>query len=164
MFLCVCRETCFHNTVVRRTGLCQCCVSSFDSILSFHPAQLRCYWLTMQPIMPRLILLYLGTAPRNSVGVYYGGWGEPMCRPQGETLQEVEGSKRCIWPSWCHYHSLSLASVKSRLVLVVAHPGNPRGPYNGCVCMCVSVLVLKSFTCMNCRDTPIACCYIILHK
>ena len=24
----------------------------------------------------------------------------------------------CIWPSWCHYHSLSLASVKSRLVLL----------------------------------------------
>ena len=23
----------------------------------------------------------------------------------------------CIWPSWCHCHSLSLASVKSRLVL-----------------------------------------------
>ena len=23
----------------------------------------------------------------------------------------------CMWPSWCHYHSLSLASVKSRLVL-----------------------------------------------
>ena len=23
----------------------------------------------------------------------------------------------CIWPSWCYYHSLSLASVKSRLVL-----------------------------------------------
>jgi len=22
--------------------------------------------------------------------------GEPMCRPQGETLLEVEGSKRCI--------------------------------------------------------------------
>ena len=22
----------------------------------------------------------------------------------------------CIWPSWCHCHSLSLASVKSRLV------------------------------------------------
>jgi len=31
----------------------------------------------------------------------------------------------CIWPSWCHCHSLSLASVKSRLVLVPAHPGNP---------------------------------------
>ena len=23
----------------------------------------------------------------------------------------------CLWPRWCHYHSLSLASVKSRLVL-----------------------------------------------
>jgi len=23
----------------------------------------------------------------------------------------------CIWPSWCHCHSLSLASVKSILVL-----------------------------------------------
>ena len=23
----------------------------------------------------------------------------------------------CIWPSWCHCHSLSLASIKSRLVL-----------------------------------------------
>ena len=23
----------------------------------------------------------------------------------------------CMWPSWCHCHSLSLASVKSRLVL-----------------------------------------------
>ena len=34
----------------------------------------------------------------------------------------------CIWPSWCHCHLLSLASVKSRLVfafLVPAHPGSP---------------------------------------
>ena len=27
----------------------------------------------------------------------------------------------CIWPSWCHCHSLSLASVKSRLVLPFWH-------------------------------------------
>ena len=46
----------------------------------------------------------------------------------------------CIWPSWCHCHSLSLASVKSRLVspfwyrltLVVLD----KGPLNGCVCVC----------------------------
>ena len=34
----------------------------------------------------------------------------------------------CIWPSWCHCHSLSLASAKSRLVftfLVTAYPGSP---------------------------------------
>jgi len=33
--------------------------------------------------------------------------------------------KICILPSWCHCHSLSLVSVKSRLVLALAHPGNP---------------------------------------
>ena len=32
----------------------------------------------------------------------------------------------CIWPIWCHCHSLSLAPVKSRLVLPVpAHLGSP---------------------------------------
>ena len=34
----------------------------------------------------------------------------------------------CIWPSWCHCHSPSLAPVKSRLVftfLVLAYPGCP---------------------------------------
>jgi len=31
----------------------------------------------------------------------------------------------CIWPSWCHCHLLSFTSVKFRLVLVSAHPGNP---------------------------------------
>jgi len=29
----------------------------------------------------------------------------------------------CIWPSWYHCHLLSLAWVKSRLVLLPAHPG-----------------------------------------
>jgi len=31
-----------------------------------------------------------------------------------------------IWSSWCHCHSLPLASVKCRLVLVPAHRGNLR--------------------------------------
>jgi len=31
----------------------------------------------------------------------------------------------CIWPSWCHCHSLSLTSVKSRFVL-------EKGPLNVC--------------------------------
>ena len=51
------------------------------------------------------------------------GWqeGHPACKKlTGEVLawlsvwSEVQ---TCIWPSWCHCHSLSLASVKSRLVL-----------------------------------------------
>ena len=46
----------------------------------------------------------------------------------------------CIWPSWCHCHSLSLASVKSRLVftfLVLAHLGSPGQRAVKCVCVCV---------------------------
>jgi len=49
----------------------------------------------------------------------------------------------CIWPSWCHYHSLSLASVKSIQIgfafLVPAHPGSPgkRAVKRMCVCVCL---------------------------
>ena len=43
----------------------------------------------------------------------------------------------CIQPSWCHCHSLSLASVKSRLVLPFWHWFTwvvpEKGPLNGCV-------------------------------
>jgi len=46
----------------------------------------------------------------------------------------------CIWPSWCHCHSLSLASVKSRLVLPfwywLTRVVPDKGPLNGCVCLC----------------------------
>ena len=46
-----------------------------------------------------------------------------------------------IWPSWCHCHSLSLASVKSRLVLPfwyrLTWVVTEKGPLNGCVCLCV---------------------------
>jgi len=47
----------------------------------------------------------------------------------------------CIWPSWCHCHSLCLASVKSRLVLPFWNRPTwvvvEKGPLNGCVCVCV---------------------------
>ena len=47
----------------------------------------------------------------------------------------------CMWPSWCHCHSLSLASVKSRLVLLFWYRLTwvvlDKGPLNGCVCVCV---------------------------
>ena len=45
----------------------------------------------------------------------------------------------CIWPSWCHCHSLSFASVKSRLVLPFWYRLTwvvpDKGPLNGCVCV-----------------------------
>ena len=44
----------------------------------------------------------------------------------------------CIQPSWCHCHSLSLASVKSRLILPFWYRLNwvvpEKKPLNGCVC------------------------------
>ena len=47
----------------------------------------------------------------------------------------------CIWPSWCHCHSLSLASVKSSLVLPfwywLTWAVPEKGLLNGCVCVCV---------------------------
>ena len=45
----------------------------------------------------------------------------------------------CIWPSWCHCHSQSLASVKSRLVftfLVPAYLGSPGQRAIKRVCVC----------------------------
>ena len=46
----------------------------------------------------------------------------------------------CIWPSWFHCHSPSLASVKSRLVftfLVPARPGSPGKRAFKRLCVCV---------------------------
>ena len=52
----------------------------------------------------------------------------------------------CIWPSWCHCQSLSLASVKSRLVLPFWYRPTrvvpEKGPLNGCVCLCVFLTLL----------------------
>ena len=72
------------------------------------------------------------------------GWqeGHPACKKLiGGVLawlsvwSEVQ---TCIPSSWCHCHSLSLASVKSRLVLPfwyrLTQIVPDKGPWNGCVC------------------------------
>ena len=50
----------------------------------------------------------------------------------------------CIWPSGFHCHSLSLASVKSRLVLPfwyrLTQVVPDKGPLNGCVCVSLRVI------------------------
>jgi len=62
----------------------------------------------------------------TGVLVWLSGWSE---------------MQTCIWPSWCHCHSLSLASVKSRLVLPFWYRLTwvipEKGPLNVCVCVCV---------------------------
>ena len=53
----------------------------------------------------------------------------------------------CIRPSWCHCHSLSLASLKSRLVLPfwyrLTRVVPDKEPLNGCVCVCVFIVGVK---------------------
>ena len=50
----------------------------------------------------------------------------------------------CICPSWCHCHSLSLASVKSRLILPSWYQLNPGSPGQRAVKrMCVCVVIIK---------------------
>jgi len=45
--------------------------------------------------------------------------GRPACKNWvvGCWRGYLSGARTCTWSSWCHCHSLSLASVKSRLVL-----------------------------------------------
>jgi len=49
------------------------------------------------------------------------GWSKKVCKKLSDGvlawLSVWSEVQTCIWPSWCHCHSLSVASVKSRLVL-----------------------------------------------
>jgi len=67
--------------------------------------------------------------------------GHPACKKLSSGalmwLSVWSEMQTCIWPSWCHCHSLSLALVKSRLVLPfwyrLTQVVPEKGPLNGCV-------------------------------
>ena len=73
--------------------------------------------------------------------------GHPDCKKlSGGVLVWLSGWSKmqtCIWPSRCHCHSLSLASVKSRLFFSfwyqLTRVVPVKGPKNGRVCVCVCV-------------------------
>ena len=93
--------------------------------------------------------------------------GHPSCKKQsgGVLVWLSVWSKMlsCIWPSWCHCHSLSLASVKSRLVLPYWYRLTgvvlKKGPLNGCVCVCVpaSQVVLEKRSFNGCSSSMYVC-------
>ena len=69
--------------------------------------------------------------------------GRPACKKTewwGAGMVVWSEVQTCIWPSWCHCHSLSLASVKSRLVLPFCYRLTRvvplKGPLNVCVDWC----------------------------
>jgi len=104
---------------------------------------------------PGILIRYLWAA-FSALTLLVGRQGEhPACKKlHGEVLawlsvwSEVQA---CIWPSWCHCHSLSLASVKSRLVLPfwyrLTRVVLDKGPLN-CVCVCVCACV-RACVCLS---------------
>jgi len=94
-------------------------------------------------------LLTLNYYPFSALTLLVGRQeGHPACKKLSGRLlawlsvwREVQ---TCIWPSWCHCHSLSLAPVKSIQIgftsLVPAHPGSPRKRAVKQVCVCVLTL------------------------
>ena len=85
--------------------------------------------------------------------------GHPACKKLSGGLvgwlsvwSEVQ---TCIWPSWCHCHSLSLASVKSRLVLPfwyrLTRVVPDKWPLSGCVC--VFQLPKHQYQCQSTEST-----------
>ena len=71
--------------------------------------------------------------------------GHPACKKQSggvmTWLSVWSEVQTCIWHSGCHCHSLSIAPVKSRLVLPfwyrLTRVVPDKGPLNVCVCVCV---------------------------
>ena len=97
--------------------------------------------------------------------------GHPACKKMSggllAWLSVWSKVQTCMWPSWCHCHSLSLASVKSRLVLPfwyrLTRVVPEKGPLNVCVCVCVCVCV-RVCVCVfevargHCDRRPHHCC------
>ena len=67
----------------------------------------------------------------------------------------------CIWPSWCHCHSLSFASVKCTLVLPfwyrLTRVVPDKGPLNGCACYNIETLLTDVFLLSS-----LLCCFVLL--
>ena len=84
------------------------------------------------------------------------GWqeGHPACKKlSGGVLAQLSDwseVQTCRWPSGCHCHSLSLASVKSRLAFPFWYRLNwvvlDKGPLNGCVWVVIFPFYLQTTT------------------
>jgi len=61
----------------------------------------------------------------------YCPYGNIVNFPHVAWLSVLVEVQICIWPFWCHCHSPSLASVKSRLVLVHTHMHTTISPLSG---------------------------------
>jgi len=90
-------------------------------------------------------IVYYLNVPFSALMLLFGlQEGHPACKKlSGEVLAwlSVWSKVQTIWPSWCHCHSLSLSSVKSRLVLPLWYQLTrvvlEKGLLNGCMYVCI---------------------------
>ena len=84
------------------------------------------------------------------------GWQEGLSGGVLAWLSVWSEVQTCMWPSWCHCRSLSLASLKSRFILPfwyrLTRVVPDKGPLNGCVCVCV--LCSPEWIVLSCADSP----------
>ena len=85
----------------------------------------RSTWMPLRGLHCRYEFIFIGCVSSHAFSalMLLAGRqeGHPACKKLGggvlAWLSVWSEVQTCIWPSWCHCHSLSLASVKSRLVL-----------------------------------------------
>ena len=115
------------------------------SCISFTNARVKLYFNCITDAFAfSALMLLVGRQEGNPACKKLSGWVLTW-------LSVWSKVQTCIWPSWCHCHSLSLASVKSRLVftfLVPAHLGSPgkRAVKRVCVCVCVRLVTITTVT------------------
>ena len=105
----------------------------FSQVLFFSPIFAITYLCWAQAVAFSALTLLVGRQE-----------GHPTCKNLSGAvlawLSVCSEVQTCIWPSWCHCHSLSLASVKSRLVVPfwywLTRVVPDKGPLNVCVCVC----------------------------
>ena len=111
------------------------------SILLHH--LFLCYSSCVLSIMGIFIWLIWTSCAFSALTLLVGRQeGHPDCKKQSggvvAWLSVWSEVQTCIWPSWCHCHSLSLAPVKSRLVLPFWYRLTQiileKRPLNGCCC------------------------------
>ena len=116
-------------------------------LFAYGPADARLvlpfwYWLNQIVVENRLLNCCSSSSSSSSTLTLLVGRqeGHPACKKQSggvlAWLSVWSEVQICIWPSWCHCHSLSLASVKSRLVLPfwyrLTQVVLEKRPLNGC--------------------------------
>ena len=90
--------------------------------------------------------------------------GHPACKKTSggvlAWLSVWSEVQTCIWPSWCQCHSLSLAPVKSRLVLPfwyrLTQVVLEKRPLNGCCCCCCCCIRARTRKEPGRRTFPVA--------